>query len=97
MGLLNVKAATTVEGQVITIDLGVKCREVLVKNFGEDAAIYVGVDEGSTKTDGMVRIPSESAQVITVNMLAVWPGMTFDRIFVYADASVDVEVQAVSW
>lgn len=95
---LDIQTISTQAAQNVAVQLGVKCQQVLVKNFGVND-IWVGIDADATKTNGMARIPSDTAQVIGSNINSVWPGMTFDTLYVYSDeAETDsVEIQPVQW
>ena len=94
----DIKTVSTQAAQKVTVELGVKCQQVLVKNFGAND-IWVGIDPEATKTQGMARIPSNVAQIIGINVNSVWPGMTFEALYVYSDeAEIDpVEIQPVKW
>lgn len=96
--MLNVQTVSTTAGASVEVNLNCKAERVLVKNFGE-ADIWVADVDTATKTSGMVRIPGGAAQLITVNDKSVWPNMTMDKVYVYADeASQDsVEIQAIGW
>lgn len=67
------------------------------KNFSA-GDIWVGVTPDSTKTDGMIRIPSEGAQLL-VSFCAGQYGDLIDTVYVMADAAEEncVEVQALEW
>ena len=95
---LDIQTISTQAAQNVAVQLGVKCQQVLVKNFGVND-IRVGIDADATKNDGMARIHSDTAQVIGSNINSVWPGMTFDTLYVYSDeAETDsVEIQPVQW
>lgn len=95
---LDIQTISTQAGTAVAVPLGVKCMQVLVKNFGAND-IWVGIDQEATKTDGMARIPSDTAQVIGSNINSVWPGMTFDTLYVLSDNAETntVEIQPVQW
>ena len=63
MKKLNVKTASTQAGKIVPVQLGTQCRRAMIKNFSA-GDIWVGVTPDSTKTDGMIRIPSEGAQLL---------------------------------
>lgn len=69
----------------------------MIKNFSA-GDIWVGVTPDSTKTDGMIRIPSEGAQLL-VSFCAGQYGDLIDTVYVMADAAEEncVEVQALEW
>lgn len=67
MKKLNVKTASTQAGKIVPVQLGTQCRRAMIKNFSA-GDIWVGVTPDSTKTDGMIRIPSEGAQLLVVIM-----------------------------
>ena len=95
---LDIQTISTQAGTAVAVPLGVKCMQVLVKNFG-DNDIWVGIDQEATKTDGMSRIPAGVAQVVGRNVNSVWPGMTFDTLYVLSDNAETntVEIQPVQW
>ncbi len=97
MTKLKVKTASTQAGKVVAVQLGTQCRRAMVKNFAT-GDIWVGVTPDSTKTDGMIRIPSEGAQVL-VSFCAGQYGDLIDTVYVLADAAEEncVEVQALEW
>lgn len=72
-------------------------RRAMIKNFSA-GDIWVGVTPDSTKTDGMIRIPSEGAQLL-VSFCAGQYGDLIDTVYVMADAAEEncVEVQALEW
>lgn len=45
----DIKTVSTQAAQKVTVELGVKCQQVLVKNFGAND-IWVGIDPEATKT-----------------------------------------------
>ena len=95
---LDIQTISTQAGTAVAVPLGVKCMQVLVKNFGAND-IWVGIDPEATKTDGMARIPAGVAQVVGSNVNGVWPGMTFDTLYVLSDNAETntVEIQPVQW
>lgn len=95
---LDIQTISTQAGTAVAVPLGVKCMQVLVKNFGVND-IWVGIDREATKTDGMARIPAGVAQVVGSNVNGVWPGMTFDTLYVLSDNAETntVEIQPVQW
>lgn len=94
---LNVKTASTQAGKIVPVQLGTQCRRAMIKNFSA-GDIWVGVTPDSTKTDGMIRIPSEGAQLL-VSFCAGQYGDLIDTVYVMADAAEEncVEVQALEW
>lgn len=97
MKKLNVKTASTQAGKIVPVQLGAQCRRAMIKNFSA-GDIWVGVTPDSTKTDGMIRIPSEGAQLL-VSFCAGQYGDLIDTVYVMADAAEEncVEVQALEW
>lgn len=95
---LDIQTISTQVGTAVAVPLGVKCMQVLVKNFGAND-IWVGIDPEATKTSGMARIPAGVAQVVGSNVNGVWPGMTFDTLYVLSDNAETntVEIQPVQW
>ena len=95
---LNVQTISTQAAQSVAVNLGAVCQQVLIKNFGTDP-VWVSTDQNATKTQGSVRIPGGVAQVLCVNTNSVWPGMTFDTLYVYADTAGqdNIEVQPIKW
>lgn len=94
---LDVRTISTEQGQMIEIKFPEPCSEVLVKNFG-DSDIYVATDQSGTKTNGMVRIPADTAQIIVKNIPTVKvrnPWIT--ELYIYADSAMTdaVEIQPV--
>lgn len=83
--------------QDVPVQLGTQCRRAMIKNFSA-GDIWVGVTPDSTKTDGMIRIPSEGAQLL-VSFCAGQYGDLIDTVYVMADAAEEncVEVQALEW
>ena len=94
----NIQTVSTQAGTPVTVELGQKCQSVLVKNFGVND-IWVGIDAEATKSEGMARIPSDTAQVLVNNINSVWPGMTFDTLYILSDAAETdtVEIQTIQW
>ena len=97
MTKLKVKTASTQAGKAVAVQLGTECRRALVKNFST-GDIWVGVTPDSTKTDGMIRIPSEAAQLL-VSFCAGQYGDLINTVYVLADTTEEncVEVQALEW
>lgn len=97
MTKLKVKTVSTQAGKAVAVSLGTDCRRVLVKNFST-GDIWVGVTLDSAKTDGMIRIPSETAQLL-VPFCAGQYGDLINTVYVLADAAEEncVEVQALEW
>lgn len=94
---LDVRTISTVQEQMVEVEFPEPCSEVLVKNFG-DSDIYVSTDESGKKTNGMVRIPADTAQVIVKNLPSVEvrnPWIT--ELYIYADSAMTdaVEIQPV--
>lgn len=94
---LDVRTISTVQEQMVEVEFPEPCSEVLVKNFG-DNDIYVATDENGQKTNGMVRIPADTAQVIVKNLPSVEvrnPWIT--ELYIYADSTMTdaVEIQPV--
>lgn len=94
----DIQTISTQAGTSVAVPLGVKCMQVLVKNFGVND-IWVGIDPEATKTIGMARIPGDTAQLIATNLNSVWPGMTFDTLYVLSDNAETntVEIQPIKW
>ena len=93
MTKLKVKTASTQAGKAVAVSLGTDCRRALVKNFST-GDIWVGVTPDSTKTDGMIRIPSEVAQLL-VSFCAGQYGDLINTVYVLADTTEEncVEVR----
>lgn len=105
MKKLNVKTASTQAGKIVPVQLGAQCRRAMIKNFSA-GDIWVGVTPDSTKTDGMIRIPSEGAQLLVSfcagqygDLIDTVYGDLIDTVYVMADAAEEncVEVQALEW
>lgn len=94
---LKVKTVSPQAGQKIEVDIQTECRQIIVKNFSE-GDIWVSLTANATKVDGMVRIPSYCAQVISCFDAGDYNWAT-EKIYVYADTASEntVEVQAVGW
>ena len=74
-------------------------KEVRINNFAEND-IYVSVSSDvAPGVRGTIRIPSNVAQLITVNVLAIGKGMAFDTLYVYSAIAEEnsVEIQRVKW
>lgn len=95
---LMIQTISTQAGTAVAVPLGVYCMQVLVKNFGAND-IWVGTSQEATKAAGMARIPAGVAQVVGSNVNSVWPGMTFDTLYVLSDNAETntVEIQPVQW
>lgn len=94
---LNVRTISTEQGQMVKVQFPEPCSEVLVKNFG-GSDIWIATDENGSKTQGMVRIPPSTGQVIVKNIPTVQvrnPWIT--EIYIYADSAMTdaVEIQPV--
>ena len=97
MKKLKVKTVSTQAGRVVSVSLGTQCRRAMVKNFSM-SDIWVGVTPDSTKTDGMIRIPPDGAQLL-VSFCAGQFGDLIDTVYILSDAAEEncVEVQALEW
>ena len=97
--IFDVRTISTLEKNKVSVPLGGITKEVLIKNFGEND-IYVSasydVAQGVRRTS---RIPSNVAQIITVNLMAIGKGMAFDTLYVYSAIAEEnsVEIQRVKW
>lgn len=94
---LNVQTISTQAGTAVPVVLDAPCSAVLVKNFG-DSDIWVSTSTEATKTQGMVRIPPDTAQVIKKNppgVLDVDPWI--QNLYITADEAMTdaVEIQPV--
>ena len=74
-------------------------KEVLIKNFGENDIYVSASSDVAPGVRGTIRIPSNVAQLITVNVLAIGKGMAFDTLYVYSAIAEEnsVEIQRVKW
>lgn len=95
---LNIQTISTQASQNVTVDLGCQAQEVLIKNFSA-SPIWVGIDPDATQTEGMAQIPSDSSQILTANKNGSWKNMSFNTLYVYAEAAESncVEIQPIKW
>lgn len=98
MAWLGIQTVSTTGDAPVQVELGVRCQQALVKNFGEND-IWVGVESDAAKTEGMARIPAGTAQVVGGNVNGPWPYEAFDTLYIISDASEtdSVEVQPVQY
>ena len=98
MSVVSLKAKTISPqtGTSVEVPLNARCRQVVVKNFS-DGDIWAGITPNATKTDGMIRIPSFCAQVLTVYRAGEYGDNMIDTVYILADTASEntVEVQAV--
>lgn len=85
MEKIKVKAySPTTSLQKIT--LSAACGKVLIKNFG-DESVYIGTTQDSTKTNGMIRIPPDTAQYFEPQELVSGRKQTITELYLQGDAA----------
>ena len=80
--IFDVRTISTLEKNKVSVPLGGITKEVLIKNFGEnDIYVSAASSDVAPGVRGTIRIPSNVAQLITVNVLAIGKGMAFDTLY----------------
>lgn len=97
--IFDVRTISTLEKNKVSVPLGGITKEVLIKNFGENDIYVSESSDVAPGVRGTIRIPSNVAQLITVNVLAIGKGMAFDTLYVYSAIAEEnsVEIQRVKW